>query len=415
MTHTAAELDPKTGMHPAIHARVCPTCSAARGVACHDDQLPRTHLPDETVHAARAEPGPAFPGVRSPENDAVARAQRPVDLAAAGLEALRRVACPSCTARRGEPCSDPVGKGQRRHLLPPEQVHPLRTLRAMRAQVAADAPVAVLVGCGKAKAELDPDAYVPARDLYVGDLFKKAAAYAEQLAPGRWLVLSAKHGAIAPTHKVQTYDQTIDTMLDGKDEGRRMIWASYVQTGLSVVAGLDPKKPARIVVLAGTAYINALLPYLPDAWTVEDPMRGLEIGERKAWLAAQLAAPTPAKLAKIDKLAEPCPRCGTPWGWHAGRSCPSPHSCAVSAAEDFAVTHPCPDCGAAAGERCLPDGILLCPARQALADEDRARHPRPLTEDHEAAARQLEAGTLSPAAAPTPSRSTPSNPQLSLF
>lgn len=60
-----------------------------------------------------------------------------------------------------------------------------------------------LVGCTKGKLP----ARAPARDLYVGDLFAKARAYAQTF--DAWYVLSARHGLVLPDEVIEPYDVTL--------------------------------------------------------------------------------------------------------------------------------------------------------------------------------------------------------------
>ena len=121
-----------------------------------------------------------------------------------------------------------------------------------------------------------------ARDLYRSDWFRKARAYAE--AAGRdYLVLSAAHGLLDPLQEVAPYDVTLHDM----DRDERQAWAE------SVVRQLRQRGQVGrpIVILAGERYREFLAPLLanivgdPDLVTV--PMRGLGIGQQKAWLAAR--------------------------------------------------------------------------------------------------------------------------------
>lgn len=63
-----------------------------------------------------------------------------------------------------------------------------------------------VIACGAKKAETPQ----PARDLYIGTLFRKARAAAEALQVP-WLILSAKHGLLNPNQIVEPYDQQIAT------------------------------------------------------------------------------------------------------------------------------------------------------------------------------------------------------------
>ncbi len=118
----------------------------------------------------------------------------------------------------------------------------------------------------------------PARDLYQSPWFRKARAYAEQHA-GRYFILSAHYGLIAPDEVRAPYDVTLTTMRAPE----RLAWAERVWPQL-LAAVPDPRRE-RIVVLAGQHYRRHLHEWLRVAgYDVEVPMQGLGIGEQLAWL-----------------------------------------------------------------------------------------------------------------------------------
>lgn len=61
-----------------------------------------------------------------------------------------------------------------------------------------------LVACGKRK----QDHPAPAAELYCGDLFRKACAYA-RFAYDDWFILSAKHGLVPPDTILAPYDLSL--------------------------------------------------------------------------------------------------------------------------------------------------------------------------------------------------------------
>jgi hypothetical protein len=64
-----------------------------------------------------------------------------------------------------------------------------------------------LIGCSKVKAKADIYGYIPARDLYISELFKKRVAHVE--ARGLpWYIISAKSGLLKPTVSIRPYDKT---------------------------------------------------------------------------------------------------------------------------------------------------------------------------------------------------------------
>jgi hypothetical protein len=114
----------------------------------------------------------------------------------------------------------------------------------------------------------------PAADLYISDLFKKARTYAERR--GRWFILSALHGLLDPTAVIAPYDVTLKKMSAAK----RREWGRRVRDQMETegLIGLP------LVALAGEDYVK---PLLAAGLIVEQPMKGLGIGEQKQWLKKQ--------------------------------------------------------------------------------------------------------------------------------
>lgn len=136
--------------------------------------------------------------------------------------------------------------------------------------------VVVLVGCGSDKAA----APAPARDLYTGPLFRKARAWAEAHGDA-WYVVSAQHYLVPPGQVLEPYDRKLGT---GKDELRQVGWWIRRKLGEAELAATgrwpEPSN-TRLVVLAGDPYVRAVRTVWPEA---EDPMAGLQVGERLRWL-----------------------------------------------------------------------------------------------------------------------------------
>lgn len=136
-----------------------------------------------------------------------------------------------------------------------------------------------LVACSASKVVVPPGQLVPAADLYMAsDLFRKARAYAERVAP-RWAILSARYGLVDPGQLVATYEDSLTKM----PARQRDAWARHVAGELARAFGPS----AHYVLLAGELYRAPFVRGLvPGTW--EAPMVGLGIGQQKAWLAAQL-------------------------------------------------------------------------------------------------------------------------------
>lgn len=134
----------------------------------------------------------------------------------------------------------------------------------------------VLVGCGATKL----DRAAPARELYTGQLFTKARAWAERNAE-QWFVVSALHGLIEPEKITEPYDYRLGSAKsDAFRLGQRVGW--QLATAL-------PDAPRRLVILAGRSYVDPIRERLRgfQGWPqVEDPLAGMGIGRRLAWLGS---------------------------------------------------------------------------------------------------------------------------------
>lgn len=111
----------------------------------------------------------------------------------------------------------------------------------------------------------------PARDLYLGSLYRLAmAAAVEVTAPWRVVILSARHGFVRLTTVLEPYDTTWDDD-DAADE----------ELLADTAASLDASD--GVVLLLPTAYAHRALQVWPDAaW----PLRGCAgIGEMRQRLA----------------------------------------------------------------------------------------------------------------------------------
>jgi hypothetical protein len=157
-----------------------------------------------------------------------------------------------------------------------------------------------IVGCGAAK--LDRPA--PARDLYTGGLFRAAVADVEGRGL-RYRILSAKFALVQPWHVLPPYDQRLADALAALDA----LGSDFRKRYLAIIAGhlgnwsqgigwgaterpvyVSPHEAVVVEVHAGAAYVNVVREAL-ELWpgrgriTLEEPCRGMEIGERLAFYA----------------------------------------------------------------------------------------------------------------------------------
>jgi hypothetical protein len=127
--------------------------------------------------------------------------------------------------------------------------------------------------------------------LYQSDWFRKARAYA-MLQGGRWFILSALHGLVAPSRRIEPYNVTLGDM----GAAERRAWGERVSAQLAEQIG--PRTP--VVILAGRLYREPLVAWAGSRATV--PMEGMGIGQQKAWLARQIseAREREASAAQLD-------------------------------------------------------------------------------------------------------------------
>jgi hypothetical protein len=144
----------------------------------------------------------------------------------------------------------------------------------------------------------------PAREFYRSPLFRLSLAYAERVA-GEVYVLSAQHGLVALDQVLEPYDLALSEM----DAWERAWWAHEVEAQLAEVLGAEldtkleeaePMDPIdsewflhaphlRVVLLAGKLY-------RPGGFVeryLEEPLAGMDIGERLSWLKSQVVEAQP--------------------------------------------------------------------------------------------------------------------------
>lgn len=138
---------------------------------------------------------------------------------------------------------------------------------------------AFLVACSAGKVKTGP---VPARDLYISQLFTLARRYAEKFGDP-WFILSAKFGLLDPLQLVAPYDESLnDKRVDERAAWARMVAAKVQQQQLARI---------ELVILAGRAYRDPLQQLLEaQGHTVTVPMQGLAIGKQLQFLTHALAA-----------------------------------------------------------------------------------------------------------------------------
>ena len=155
-----------------------------------------------------------------------------------------------------------------------------------------------LIGCSKRKRTDDPACraeQLPAAQLYEGDLFRKALAYARATCDVAF-ILRAHYGLLALDNQVQHYDACLREL----PPGARAAWGARVAEQLKARLEVDD---SEIVCLAGETYAAALPASLRSSPGFVQPLRGLGLGRQKQWLQRQLtaAAPLPAQVRGANR------------------------------------------------------------------------------------------------------------------
>jgi len=140
------------------------------------------------------------------------------------------------------------------------------------------------VACSKTKLEQA----AAARNLYQGKLFLAARAWAEARCD-RWYILSARHGLVAPTRKLEPYDESLETR--SEQERREWAWRVFHQIRDLREHQMfpDPEATYEIIFLTGQNYRRYLAGDLRAAgYTVSEPLAGLpyarQVARLKQWL-----------------------------------------------------------------------------------------------------------------------------------
>jgi hypothetical protein len=143
-----------------------------------------------------------------------------------------------------------------------------RTLLAARRK---PAPRIALLGCGSVKA----NCHCVAFEMYRSQLFRFQLRYA-LITCDRYYILSAKHGLLRHNDIIEPYEHRLPS------GPGRTAWGKLVASQLDSAV---PEFDAEIVVLAGSAYADAFEANDRD-WNWSEPLRGMPVGKRLAWLKA---------------------------------------------------------------------------------------------------------------------------------
>lgn len=130
-----------------------------------------------------------------------------------------------------------------------------------------------------------------AKDLYISPLFSNSLAYAYSLKPDKIFILSALHHLLDLEKEIEPYDVTLSNVPKNKRKpGLKVLNAIEKQDwGKKVIQQLSEKsdlKNDRFIILAGLAYIKPIIKHLKH---IEQPLKGLRLGERLGFLKKKLS------------------------------------------------------------------------------------------------------------------------------
>ena len=111
----------------------------------------------------------------------------------------------------------------------------------------------VLVSCCSKKQPLKNGEKIKACELYISPYFKACWEYAKSLGADKIYILSAKHGLLNPSKKIESYNET----LNNKRVAERKIWASKVLLQMRL-AGLNTQRD-QFIFLSGKNYYKHLI------------------------------------------------------------------------------------------------------------------------------------------------------------
>jgi len=137
--------------------------------------------------------------------------------------------------------------------------------------------IAVLVACSDGKR----DGPQPSWGLYDSTLFEKSWTAAQML--GQPYVMSAKHGLVPPTQRLEKYDKT----LKNATKAEKLTWAEDVWNSL-------PREYDAVVLLGGRDYVDPLKetyqgPFNTPEVTLYDPYEETTGNGQQMVVAGKLA------------------------------------------------------------------------------------------------------------------------------
>jgi len=130
-----------------------------------------------------------------------------------------------------------------------------------------------LISCGKNKLSEN----VAAKDLYIGDLFKKARKYSEKH-HDQYYILSALHELLDPETSIDPYNYTLNDL----SKEQIISWSKNVYQ--QIIDNIGESSEVEISIYAGDKYRKYLVPLLEQQGIkVNIPLKGLGIGQQLSW------------------------------------------------------------------------------------------------------------------------------------
>ncbi len=108
--------------------------------------------------------------------------------------------------------------------------------------------VLIITACSKNKLGCDSSISAPAKEMYLGTLFKKVKLYAEVM-KFEYRIISAEHGLVKPDQEIEGYDKKLRTNGD----------IEYIRPGVEEKIREEFSHYDKIVVVAGEKYREVLV------------------------------------------------------------------------------------------------------------------------------------------------------------
>lgn len=130
-----------------------------------------------------------------------------------------------------------------------------------------------LISCGKNKLSNK----AAAKDLYIGDLFKKARKYSEKH-HDQYYILSALHELLDPETSIDPYNYTLNDL----SKEQIISWSKNVYK--QIIDNIGESSEVEISIYAGDKYRKYLVPLLEQyGIKVNIPLKGFGIGQQLSW------------------------------------------------------------------------------------------------------------------------------------